>query len=143
MGIKIDFEKKFIVNGREYHSWEEVPEDLRRLGAPALNPAGDLPSGLISPKQSIVFNGKQYEDLSAMPEEERKMFEMIMKSLKIEGDTQAQAGSMPKNQGGGNITLSLEAYRKGKTGSPSFSSNWLLKGVVVLGLLGGAYYLLK
>jgi hypothetical protein len=138
MGIKVDFEKKIIVNGREYHSWEEVPETVRRLGGSVLSPAG-LPAG----KQPVVFNGKEYEDITAMPEEERKMLETIMETVKGGGSAPVQDRIASKKQGGVQRALSLNSYRKRKPGSPSFYSTWLLRGVVVLVLLWGVYHLIN
>jgi hypothetical protein len=127
MGIKVDFEKKIIVNGREYHSWEEVPETVRRLGGSVLSPAG-LPAG----KQPVVFNGKEYEDITA-----------IMETVKGGGSAPVQDRIASKKQGGVQRALSLNSYRKRKPGSPSFYSTWLLRGVVVLVLLWGVYHLIN
>jgi hypothetical protein len=149
MGITIDFKKKIIVNGQEYHSWEEVPEAVRRLVDPASGQARDPSRSVPGSKQAIVFNGKEYADLAAMPEDERHLFEAVMKTLKHEegAPVQNEMGMALdpgwKNQGGGNVTVSLDSYRKLKPSSPSFSSTWLLRGGVVLLLLWLLYTLWK
>jgi hypothetical protein len=142
-GITIDFKKKIIVNGQEYHSWEEVPEEVRRLVNPASGPAGEPFRSGTGSQQSIVFNGKEYADLAAMPEEERRLFETIMSTVRTDEGSPAGNPIALQNKDGQKAAQSLESYRKHKSASPSLISRLLLWGIIAVILLWGIYRLLN
>ena len=137
LGITIDFQKKIAVNGREYDSWEEVPEEVRRLVGGASGPPS--PGGS---KQPIVFNGREYADLSLMPEEERRLLESILETLKTAGEAPPQARALKGRESGPKV-LTLNSYRRRKPDSPSLVSRLLLGSLVAVALLWAVYRLLQ
>lgn len=76
MSIKIDIEKKYIVNNREYASLDEMPADVREAFQKTLQ-AGSV---MVQADTAIVFNGKAYRNIEAMPRPERELYENIMKA---------------------------------------------------------------
>jgi len=85
MGINFSFNvtKKIIVNGREYGSIDEVPEDIRHVFEQKGNAAG-TGSGPVVRKSStfkINFNGKEYSGVGEMPEDERRLYSFAMNAV--------------------------------------------------------------
>ena len=87
MTIQISVKSKFIVNGKEYDSVEEMPDGIRAAyekaikGSPGQGHAGTLEME----KSKLVFNGKEYADEDAMPQEERELYKVVMKAMEKEG----------------------------------------------------------
>ncbi|HAF96638.1 MAG: hypothetical protein A2X34_08405 [Elusimicrobia bacterium GWC2_51_8] len=77
MGIdfKINITRKIIVNGKEYGSLDEVPEEHRHNLQNAMGMADTSPSG------KFIVNGVGYDSPDAMPPEVRKIHdEAFMKA---------------------------------------------------------------
>lgn len=77
MGVKVTVEHKIVVNGEEYHSLEEMPQELRQAYARAMASSHGA-AGLALRGASIVFQGKQYASPEQMPVEERKLYDLAM-----------------------------------------------------------------
>ena len=60
MGIHVEVKRKITVDGREYESLDQVPDELRNAVQTA------LASGA-TPKATIRINGKTYGSLEEMP----------------------------------------------------------------------------
>lgn len=81
MSINISIKKKFVVNGREYGSIDEMPDNIRDAYRKAME---GLDAGRSSPpppaSARIVFNGQEYADTEAMPPDVRQAYESIMEA---------------------------------------------------------------
>ena len=76
MTIQISVKKKFIANGKEYDSVDEMPDEIRaadekaKKGSPGQGHAGTLEME----KSKLVINGKVYASEDATPHEEGRVF---------------------------------------------------------------------
>ena len=82
MKININVTRNFRVNGKEYHSVEEMPDEVRQVVEKAMAlPAG---SGQRTPsvvtRSKIIFNGTEYENIDSMPQEARQLYEKMLKA---------------------------------------------------------------
>ncbi len=77
MDFKINVKKTFKINGKEYHSVEEMPEDVRKAYEKAM---GGLRSAV---GNKIVFNGKEYHSVEEMPEDARQAYEKAMAGARV------------------------------------------------------------
>ena len=68
--MEIKWTRKYTINGKEYKSLDEVPEDLRKLvqGVPEQKPG-------FSFNLNLTIDGKKRKSLEEMTPEERKIFE--------------------------------------------------------------------
>jgi hypothetical protein len=73
MNTKVTVKTKIVVNGREYHSLEELPAALRAAYEEAVASGAPAPQ---TPR--IVFNGQAYDTLDAMPAEIRQLYEAAL-----------------------------------------------------------------
>ena len=80
MGIefKVNIKRKITINGKEYGSPEEVPEQFKQTVQHALDSAGAPGT---HPK--ITLNGVGYDSVEAMPADARMIYEAALK--KAEG----------------------------------------------------------
>ncbi len=87
MDVKINVEKRFIVNGKEYHSLDEMPADIRQLYETAVSNKGTaaLHVGDVSLSGKINFNGKIYSTPEEMPPEARELYEKAIAMAKRGG----------------------------------------------------------
>jgi hypothetical protein len=79
MGISFNFNvnRKITVNGKEYSSIDQLPEDIRRVYEEAMK-HGKMQVNVNSSSFKISFNGKEYGSLDEMPENERSIYEKAM-----------------------------------------------------------------
>ena len=100
MGIdfKVNFKTKIKINGREYGSLEEVPQELRHTVEDALAKASPGSSG------RITVNGVSYDGPDEMPPDVRRLYE---EALAKAGDTARRTG-MPAPQAQVGFTLKPE-----------------------------------
>ena len=87
MKIDIHVKHKFKINGREYGSLEEMPENIRETFKKARVTQSATGSDIA--QQKIVFNGTEYESMEAMPGDVRQLYENIL--------TAAESGTVPKD----------------------------------------------
>jgi len=73
--MKINVNRKIIINGKEYKSADELPPVMKSLFDMAKK-AGVLSAG------KVVFNGKEYASAADMPEDERKLYEDALAFVK-------------------------------------------------------------
>jgi hypothetical protein len=82
MNINVNVKRSYKINGKEYHSIEDIPEDLRDI----FKTAADLQTGTVNQintagmRTKIVFNGKEYESIDAMPEDDRNLYEKVLEA---------------------------------------------------------------
>ncbi len=74
----VSIKKKIVVNGHEYSSEEELPEELRKAYNQAMRAAP------ASPKAKIVINGKEYGSVGEMSSDVRQIYEGAMAAAKME-----------------------------------------------------------
>ncbi len=91
MGIdfKINITRKIKVNGKEYGSPEEVPEQFRQTVKDALGQAG---------AGGINFNGVTYAGPEAMPPEVRRVYEQALEKAGAEAARSGQQLELPQRQ---------------------------------------------
>lgn len=78
MGIdfKVNFKTKITINGKEYGSIEEVPEEHRGTVRNAMSSAGTA-------RSKIVVNGVGYDSLEAMPPDVRSLYTEALSKSKM------------------------------------------------------------
>jgi hypothetical protein len=143
MTIQISGKNKFIVNGKEYDSVEEMPDEIRDAYERAItgSPESDHADMLETEKSNLVFNGKEYASEDAMPQEERELYKVVMKVMEKEGIS--MPGGMDKNMGSPRPDMPIPDV-SGKPIAPesSLSSRKLFSFTAILVLLLGVAYLL-
>ena len=92
MGIdfNISVKRKITVNGKEYGSPEEVPEQYRQIVQGALNSAGSLTG-----HSKITFNGVGYDSPDAMPPDTRMKYEEALRKAKVVAQNTGSAVPLP------------------------------------------------
>ena len=120
MGIdfKINFSTKIKIDGKEYGSVEEVPEEHRANVRDAMNAAKEKPG-----QNTFVINGVWYDSIEAMPADVRDLYKEALAKAKV--DTHST-----------NTTLQLSSDLKPE----GFLS---ARTVTILALLAGFAILLK
>ncbi len=71
---------RFVVNGKEYDSLDDLPADMRKL----------VEAGLEQTHEHFVLNGKEYDSLDELPADMRK--------LVVEGDFKARVSTYPETR---------------------------------------------
>ena len=92
MNIKVTVKRKLVVNGKEYGSPEEMPDDLRKAYERAVGSELGA-AGHSQVKSKIVFQGKEYETPADMPEELRKLYELALAAAKLTGSQSSGAST--------------------------------------------------
>ncbi len=75
MTVKVSVKSRFVFNGKEYGSLEELPERVREAYRKAATGAPSGIAGVPGGGARVVFNGVGYESVDAMPAEERAVYE--------------------------------------------------------------------
>lgn len=143
MTIRFSVKKKFIVNGKEYGSVEEMPGEIRTAyekaikGSPGPGHAGTLETE----KSKLVFNGKEYASEDAMPQEERELYKVVMRAMEKEGIS--LPGGLEINRGVSPTDVQIPLV-SGKAIVPesSLSPRKWVSFTAILALLLGITYLL-
>lgn len=149
MNININVKRKFKVNGKEYNSIEEMPNDIREAFEKAM--ASQVDSGhQVNPatmQTKIIFNGTEYKNIDAMPQDVRQLYEKVLKAaetgavppdIDIAGDINGMLTS-PKTF----KTDSIGDIRKPTNTEPSFSPRMLVVSVMLVALILLLYYLFR
>ena len=146
----VNIKRRFIVNGREYASVEEMPEDIRHAYEQAMASMGREAHGvnLAGPQTRVVFNGEEYGSLDEMPEDIRQLYNAAMTTVQAHGSVEFgtvkahEAASAPPGPAGSANTRppSIAPIEVGG-GSTSSVLRAVIAAIVVLMLLGALYYL--
>jgi len=146
----ISIKRRIIVNGREYSSVEEIPEDLRRAYEQAFSKIGHEGHGIYpgGPQPQIVFNGREYEDVDDMPEDVRRLYSAAMMTVEAQGSlgvgvtkARERVPTPPGPEGSASPPPpSMKPIEVGG-GSTRSLSRLVTVGIMLLVLLGGLYYL--
>ncbi len=118
MGIDVNVTRKFVINGKEYHSLDEVPPDVRD----AVKKALESPTGPVRLHTNIAFNGRQYDNADAAPDGVREIYEAAMQCI----------GSGKGSPSGDSAALPKPIVPKGAF---SLSGRWAMVGSLLLCLL--------
>ena len=82
MSISLSIKRKFRINGKEYNSIEEMPENIREALKKAMNSQASSGQRINSAatRSKIIFNGTEYESLDAMPQDVRQLYEKVLRA---------------------------------------------------------------
>ncbi len=149
MSINISIKRKFKINGKEYNSLEEMPENIRE----AFKKATDLQLGSghrlhsAVTRSKITFNGTDYESLEAMPQDVRQLYEKVLRAaqsgLASSGvDIAGISGVLLRNPDVPG-TVRAGEIRKATRFESSFSLRTLIAGAFLMALIFLFYYLFQ
>ena len=80
MGIKVTLDRKLVVNGKEFNSIDELPENVRRVCKSAVSDLSGTSGHGSFAKTDIIFNGKHYTSIDAMPQEARDFYRQALQA---------------------------------------------------------------
>ena len=82
MKINFDVKRTYKMNGKEYNSLEEMPDDIRKAFEKAVPPSSAPAQGIPSQAQrtTIIFNEREYDSIDAMPREIRQLYEKVLEA---------------------------------------------------------------
>ncbi len=149
MNININVKRKFTINGKEYDSIEEMPDDIRQIFKKTM----DSPTGIghqkshAAERTKIVINGTEYDSIDAIPQDVRRLYENVLKG--------AEDGALPHEIDVAGIYRGMmtgsktpETARTGELRRPikiesSFSPRALILGILAAALILLFYYLVQ
>jgi hypothetical protein len=145
--IKVNVNRKYVVNGKEYHSIEEMPEDVRALFEKVGTSGTQRATGRMSASNRIIFNGTEYESVDSMPRDARDIYERAITTVTGGSSSSGSAGrddirqiladfssdKRDSREGGKKMTMQFES---------SFSPKKVLAAVLAVGLLVLLYLLI-
>jgi hypothetical protein len=146
MGVTVNIQRKFIVNGKEYTSVEEMPPELREAYEKAVRSGAGvrIEKPQVSVESKIVFNGQEYSNLNAMPEEARKVYQSVMKSVETGAASPellsaalGDESTTPRRSATFHTSLDLAKPIEPTSSTP----RWIGGGLVLLGVIIILYYL--
>jgi len=150
MNVNVNVKRKFKINGKEYNSIEEMPQDIRNAFEKAIaSQAGKgQPVSPTTMQTKIIFNGTEYQNIDAMPQDVRQLYEKVLKA--------AETGNVPANiiTAGdiGDLLTGHKTYgntNMGNMGKPTkiepsaFSPRMLIIGVLAIALIILLYFVLQ
>jgi len=123
MGIEVNVNREFVINGKQYHSLEEVPPDVRQAIEETLgSPRGVSQAGTAGNQAKIIVNGRPYGSVDAMPGGVREIYAVAMQCI----------GSGPGSQAGKSETSPKPTFAQGTF---ALSGRWVMAGSLLLCLL--------
>ncbi len=139
LNVKFNVKRRYIINGKEYHSLEEMPGDVRQAYEKGIasSSGGHLKIGPASHKTKITFNGQEYESIEAMPPNIRQMYEQVMRAVETGTLSPEMIG---QGTGGFPGAARIQSVKSIKPGSSGL--RWFAAGFMLIVLLFGLYYLL-
>ena len=132
LNVKFNVNRKYIVNGKEYGSIEEMPENIRQTYEKATSSLRtNSGTSLEGTKKKIKFNGQEYENAEAMPLDVRQTYdEMMMKLVEMKGASPGVSAEKP-------ISFS---FSKSTTPEPAMSPRLLTFSIMLVVFLGILYF---
>lgn len=111
MKLNVDIKKKVVVNGQEYGSVAEMPEEIRRAYENAINTSlgAGQPAGPGGGGAKVVFNGREYRSLEEMPPETRRLYDMAVSAAT---QTERGGGSESSRPAGTEVRSPKQVYRR-------------------------------
>ena len=149
MKININVTRNFRINGQEYHSVEEMPDEVRKIFDKAM--ASQAGSGQrthsTATRSKIIFNGTEYDSIDSMPQGDRQLYEKVLKAA--EGTLESSGVHISGGSGGilrkpVNVAAArpIEIQNPTKAES-SFSPRMLLMGAGLIALILLLYLLIQ
>jgi len=87
MPINFNVKTKIKINGKEYNSPEEMPEDIRNIYEKAMaNRGSSAPNIQVKTNPKITFNGQTFNKLEEMPADVRRIYDSVMAAVDKNGD---------------------------------------------------------
>lgn len=148
MDVKINVRRKYIVDGKEYNSVEEMPSAIREAYQKATGKVNGIEHHHISSisSQKVLFNGQEYESINSMPSDVRLIYETVMKTVR-EGRPSAEDvdNAFGKKIPDPGKEAAFDSYNISKPIMPesSFSIRNFVILAVTIALLTGIYFLFK
>jgi len=140
MSINVKVNRNFNVNGKVYHSIEEMPDDIREnfLKAMEENTGIKIRFGDSKTRTKISFNGNEYDSIDEMPDEERQIYEKVLQTAKTgkplkEADIAGIIGEVKKEPSPFDPASRTDFDKPDKIEPSIFSPRFIL-GVIVLAL---------
>jgi hypothetical protein len=141
MDININVKRKYKINGKEYNSIEEMPEDIRKAFEKAVISKDGKSSQITTTnmQNKIMFNGVEYESIDAMPQDVRQLYKEVMKTV----ETRVMS---PGNVFEAKVDFSLTKSKDSRTAmtgkipqpikpEPIFSSRKLIVSIIIFALI--------
>jgi hypothetical protein len=149
MKINISIKRKFKINGKEYNSIEEMPEDIREAFKKVMDSqvgSGHRINSAVTGSK-VIFNGTEYEKVDAMPQEVRQLYEKVLKAA---GSGAPSSGVDIIGISGGRVGKSetISAAHPGEIRKPTkvesvFSPRMLMVSALLMTLIFLLYYLFQ
>ncbi len=147
MSINMNAKRKLKINGKEYNSIEEMPDDIREIFKKSMGSQTGtvLKTGHAAVRTKIVLNGTEYDSIDAIPQDVRRLYENVLK--------EAETGAVPPEIDVAGIYNGMmmgsrtpETARTGELRRPtkiesSFSPRALILGILAAVLILLLYYL--
>ncbi len=80
MPVKVNVKTRIIVNGREYSSPDEMPEEVRQKYETALARGSQPTARTVKTSSKITFNGQPFNSPDEMPAGVRRIYDSVMAS---------------------------------------------------------------
>lgn len=149
MSINISVKRKFKINGKEYNSIEEMPENIREAFKKAMDSQAGSGHGIHSAvtRSKITFNGTDYENIDAMPQDVRQLYEKVLRAAESgvassDVDMAGIIGGLLRKPDTPGTVRPGDIWNPARVES-SFSLRPLIVGVVLLALIFLLYYLFQ
>jgi hypothetical protein len=149
MNININVKRKFKINGKEYNSIEEMPDDIRETFRKAMDSQTGSGHEInhTAMRANIIFNGTEYDSIEAMPQDVRELYEKVLKAAET-GTASPQidiagaiSSTLIKHQPPGMVRSGDN--RKPIKAEPSFSRWALIVSIMLIALILLFYYFLR
>ena len=131
INVKFNAKRKYIVNGKEYGSIEEMPANIRRVYEKAADSLGtNLGASPGNTKKEIMFNGQKYENAEAMPPDVRQMYDELIMMVEMDRVSPGAVAEKPISFG----------FSKSTTPEPAIPPRLLTFSIILLVFLGILYF---
>jgi hypothetical protein len=149
MNININVKRKFTINGKEYYSIEEMPDDIREIFKKTIGSQSGLGHeiGHTAVRTKIYFNGTEYDNIDAIPQDVRQLYENVLKGAEVgAAPTGIDITGLSSRMMTGPVTPGTT--RRGDNQKPikietSFSPRMLIVSITVAALILLLYYLVQ
>lgn len=149
MNININMKRKFNINGKEYNSVEEMPDDIREIFKKTMGSQTSIgqKTSHAGVRTKIVFNGTEYDSIDAIPQDVRRLYENMLKgaedgAVPLESDVAGICSNMMIGSKTPETVRTGELRRPAKIES-SFSPRSLIVGILAAALILLLYYLVQ
>lgn len=143
MNINVNVKRKFKINGKEYNSIEEMPDDIRGKFEKAMD-SQSVSSHQINPttlRAKIIFNGIEYQSIDAMPQDVRQLYEKVLKAAETGdvGNIGNSSGILTESKNLG--TIRPEDFQNKTKIQPAFSPRKFIVTALLIALIILLYFL--